>query len=299
MAREIDDVLLSRKGWVHIYNELKEIYMATFKWEGLPESVNARYMEKYLLHGSQVAFYWDKLIEDFVCLSSTTVGKLDVYGDPVRSRVYGVNGYSVALDPEDHVVIWDNLSRHGVNYRLMQFAKRIWEMERTIDVNIAQQKTPRIIKATKDTELSVKTMLRDVDNYKEKIVVMDSFNEYNDVDAVLAPAPFVADKIRQEKRELWNEVLSFIGIENNSAEKKERLVADEVAVSNALAVIKRNSRMEARQQAIDKINAKWGLEIEVNVNQISLRGSFLEDLHERGVIEDGEVYGGTEDPGRI
>lgn len=296
MARDIDDVLLARKGWVHIYRELKEIYMATFKWKNLPDNVSARYIEKYLLYGTQVAFYNEPIIDDFVCLNSTTVGNIDIYGDPVRSRVYGVNGFSRNLEPDEYIIIWDNLERYNVTHRLMTFAKRIWNMERTIDVNIAQQKTPRIIKATKETELSVKTLLRDVDNYKEKIVTIDGFNDNIDVDVILAPAPFVADKIRIEKRELWNEVLSFIGILNNSSEKSERLVADEVIVSSALALIKRSARQEARQQAIDKINDKWGLDIEIKINPEVIQAfndSILSKIQERGV-ENGAVYGGTE-----
>lgn len=296
MAKDIDDILLSKKQWFGIYRELREIYMSTFKWKNLPDTVNARYIEKSLLEHNQLAFYKEPIVDGFVCLQSTTTGKLDIYGDPVYSMVYGVNGFSRQLKPDTFVTIWDNLDRYNVKMRLMQFAKRIYNMERTIDVNILQQKTPRIIKATKETELSVKTLLRDVDDYKEKIVTIDGFNDNIDVDVILAPAPFVADKIRIEKRELWNEVLSFIGILNNSSEKSERLVADEVIVSSALALIKRSARQEARQQGIDRINKKWGLDIELKINPEVIQAfndSILKSIYERGV-DNGEVHGGTE-----
>lgn len=297
MAKDIDDILLAKKQWFNIYRELREIYMATFKWKNLPDTVNARYIERMLLEHSQLAFYKEPILDGgFVCLQSTTTGKFDIYGDPVTSTVYGVNGFSRQLKPDTFVTIWDNLDRFNVKMRLMQFAKRIYNMERTIDVNILQQKTPRIIKATKETELSVKTLLRDVDDYKERIVTIDGFNDNIDVDVILAPAPFVADKVRIEKRELWNEVLSFIGILNNSSEKSERLVADEVIVSSALALIKRSARQEARQQAIDKINKKWGLDIELKINPEVIQAfndSILKSIYERGV-DNGEVHGGTE-----
>ena len=297
MARDIDSMLLGKAQWYHIYRELRGIYMATFKWKNLPDTVDARYIERALLEHSQLAFYKEPIIDDFVCLQSTTTGKFDIYGNPVCSTVYGMNGFSRKLSPDSFVTIWDNLDRHNVKRRLMQFAKRIYNMERTIDVNIKQQKTPRIIKATKETELSVKTMLRDVDNYEEKIIVLDGFNDNINVDVILAPAPFVADKIRIEKRELWNEVLSFIGILNNSSEKSERLVADEVIVSSALALIKRSDRQEARQQGIDKINKKWGLDIELKINPEVIQAfndSILKSIYERGLDENGEVHGGNE-----
>lgn len=293
MAKDMDNILLSKKQWFNIYRELREIYMATFKWKNLPETVNARYIERMLLEHSQLAFYKEPILDGFVCLQSTTTGKFDIYGDPVYSTVYGVNGFSRQLKPDTFVTIWDNLDRFNVKMRLMQFAKRIYNMERTIDVNISQQKTPRIIKGTKDTELTIKTMLRDVDDYKEKVVVLDGFDDSSKIDIVLAPAPFVADKIRTEKRELWNEVLSFIGILNNSSEKSERLVADEVIVSSALALIKRSARQEARQQAIDKINKKWNLDIELKINPEVIQAfndSILQKIYERGV-DNGEVHG--------
>lgn len=296
MAKDIDDILLSKKQWYGIYRELREIYMATFKWKNLPESVNPRYLEKMLLESNQLAFYEEEIIGGFVCLQATTTGKLNIYGEPVECMVYGLNGFSRKLEADSFVSVWDNLDRNNVKSRLMQFAKRIYNMERTIDINIAQQKTPRIIKATKDTELSVKTLLRDVDDYKEKVIVLDAFNDNSLVDVVLAPAPFVADKIRIEKRELWNEVLSFIGILNNSSEKSERLVADEVIVSSALALIKRSARQEARQQSIDKINEKWDLAIELKINPEVIQAfndSILKKIYEGGV-DGGQVHSGVE-----
>ena len=296
MPRDIDEILLNKRGWIYTYRELKDIYMSTFKWSGLPDTVSARYIEKYLLIGQQVAFYREPLMrgKKYVCLQSTTVGKLNIYGDPVRSRVYGVNGFSRGLKAGQCVVMWDNLSRMNPLHRLMQFAKRIYDMERTIDVNIAQQRTPRIIKTTKDAELSVKTMLRDVENYKEKIVVLDAFNDYNDVDVVLTPAPFVADLIRIEKTELWHQVLSFIGIENSATEKSERLVSDELIAINALALAKRTSRMEARLIGIEEINKKFSLKISIGANEKALEGSFLKNLYERSAEEKTDSEGNND-----
>lgn len=75
---------------------------------------------------------------------------------------------------------------------------------------------------------------------------------------VLAPAPYVADKIDIHKEKDWNEFLRVIGIANMNFQKKERNIKDEVLASQGGTIASRFSRFEPRQKAIDEINRKFG-----------------------------------------
>lgn len=271
-----------RDAWRYIYNDLCEIYIGVFEWGGLPDDIDSRYVEYSLMNNNNVTFYQDELIGLYLCLKSAIVGIPNVYGNPTSSRVYGVNGYSTTVDIADNkgVVIYDNLMRVSPLIRLQQFASYMYELEMTSRVNVKQQKTPRIIKTTKDNEFSVNQVLKDIDNYRERVVVLDSFSEYSNVDAVLTPAPFVTKDLRQEKKELWNEILNYIGVVNNSSQKAERLITQEVTSANALPLAKLHGRFEARQKAVERINNIFGLNITVKVNStitesLSLDGNLM------------------------
>jgi hypothetical protein len=101
-----------------------------------------------------------------------------------------------------------------------------------------------------------------IDSNNEAIVTYDNL-ELDDTTVVLEPAPFVADKLSEQKDKIWNEFLRLIGIANTSFQKKERNIQDEVFISQAGTIASRYSRFEARREAIDKINKKWNLNIEV------------------------------------
>ena len=285
-----------KSNWWTIYLELKEIYMTAFTWEGLPPSINVRYLEMALMTTGRVCYFIDDAIGLPLMLKAMNGGRLDVYGEPTKVNVYGVNGYHNFINVDspmmkgDGVLIYDNYIRKTPLVRLQDYAKRIYEMERTIDINVRHQKTPRIPVTDKDSLLSFETFFRKVDEGDDTIVVDSGmFDGKSSISLILSPAPYVADRIQELKKNLWNEVLSYIGILNNNSEKGERLVADEIKASNGLALSKRNSRLQTREIAIKQINEKFGTDIKIEVNS-----DLLDEIMESQGIND-EPYEGGED----
>ena len=68
----------------------------------------------------------------------------------------------------------------------------------------------------------------------------------------LIPAEFVADKLSEQKDKIWNEFLRLIGIANQSFQKKERNIRDEIFISQAGTIASRYARFESRKMAIEK-----------------------------------------------
>ena len=87
--------------------------------------------------------------------------------------------------------------------------------------------------------------------------------DLGDINLALAPAPYVTDKLSEEKDKTWNEFLRLIGICNTTFEKKERNIKDEVILSQAGTIASRYTRYNARIEAIDKINKMFNMNIEV------------------------------------
>lgn len=234
-----------------------------FSFKNLNNYIDTAYMNKCLLRDGGIAFFKDELIsENPICLPYQVVGRLDVYGRPLKIRVISQNGYSRTLDKDEFVIMYDNNGRYPLFLDVLQYSERYAQATRVIDINLDQQKTPRVWKTKTDKERSIKDLINNVDGYSNIVVT------YNDIDLddttlVLAPSPFVADKVSIEKDKIYNEFLRLIGVANLAYQKKERNITDEINAMQGGTIASRFTRFEPRKKAIEEINKKWGTNIEV------------------------------------
>lgn len=121
------------------------------------------------------------------------------------------------------------------------------------DINILQQRTPRFWKTKSDNLKSVQDLVNNVDAMENTVITYEDL-DLDDTTMVLAPAPYVADKIDIHKEKDWNEFLRLIGIANMNFQKKERNIKDEVMASQGGTVASRFSRFDPRQTAVEEIN---------------------------------------------
>lgn len=233
-----------------------------FQYENLPEFIDTAYLNKQLVRRGAIAFFKDEVL-GVLALPFINIGTLDVYGRPKRIQVIGQNGYSRYLNPDEYVIMYDNNGRYPLYLDIIQYAERYAMNKRTIDINISQQRTPRIWKTSTDKERSVRDLVNNIDA-NENVVITYSDINVDDTSLVLAPAPFVADKIDTHNDKEYAEFLRLIGISNLTAQKKERLIKDEVMATQGGTVASRFSRYEPRKKAIDMINKKFGTNIKVS-----------------------------------
>ena len=98
----------------------------------------------------------------------------------------------------------------------------------------------------------------------------------------------VSDKIDLHKENIWNEFLRLIGISNLSFQKKERNISDEIQAMQGGTIASRFSRFEPRKRAIEEINKKFKLEIEVQY--YDGEPSSVEQVEEMEVIDDESLF---------
>ena len=270
-----------------VFTCLSELYLSTFKWEGLPDSVNKKYLERKLFEDGKVGFFKDSEL-GYLTLSANDGGDFNEYGEPTTITLTGSNGFSdTRKNNKDVVVIYDRKNKVSMNSRIRYFAKRIANVEKTMDLNVYGQRFPVLLKCNKKQELSIKTLMRKYDRH-EKMVFVDESLDLEKVTVINLNSPFIADKLEETRRKLWNEALSLIGIENNYSEKNERLTVGEVLISNGLAIANRNSRLNERKEAVDKINKMFELEINVDVSNVSVT-----DIDPTIKVDDVEELGGV------
>ena len=90
----------------------------------------------------------------------------------------------------------------------------------------------------------------------------------------------ILDKLQQQKTDLKNELLTYLGINNNNNVKKERMVVDEVNANNEYTSINLDLMFDLRKRACKEINEKFGLNISVKKREVEENGK--NDIDTRG-----------------
>lgn len=227
-----------------------------FEFVNLPSYIDVAFLNSTLLRRGSIAFFYDDVVEQLVALPYTSNGKKDLYGRPLEIEVTGLNGYKRKLKKDEFVIMYDNNGRYPLWLDICQYAERIALDTRTIDINIAQQKTPRIFKTSTENEQSIKDLINNIDGNENVVATYENL-VLDDTTIVLAPAPFVADKIDLHKDKDFSEFLRLIGISNVSFQKKERNITDEINAMQGGTIASRFSRFEPRKRAINEINEKF------------------------------------------
>lgn len=249
--------------YIKYRNHLMMLAMSMFQWDGLPKSVDKRFLERTLyMRGACVFFKDDEL--GYLCLPVAWAGPFDVYTNPKEYYAYSTSGYkSPILNEENSVIIWNNYLRIPSCYTVEFDAHRLADLEQAIDVNCKAQKTPVMILCGENERLSMLNLYAKYDGNAPFIFGEKDLN-VREVKALSTGAPFVADKLYQMKMQVWNEALTELGISNISYQKKERLVSDEVIRNMGGTIASRYTRLEMRRDAADKINDMFGLDIAVS-----------------------------------
>ena len=260
-TRLINSQLNNYKTYLMYKRQMLTMAENVFLIENLPEFIDISYVNKILVNRGAIAFFNDEIL-GVLALPFKILGKLDVYGRPLKIQVYGRNGYRKTLNIGEFVIMYDNNGKYPIFLDILQYAERISLDTRTGDINIQHQKTPRIWKTSQDKVKTIKDLINNVDSFAENVVGYEDLLT-DDTSIILQPAPFVADKIDIHKEKIWNEFLRFIGVANMNFQKKERNIKDEVQVSQGGTIASRWSRFEPRKKAIEQINRKFNLELKV------------------------------------
>lgn len=247
------------------YNRLTELSISMFEYEDLPESIDQRYMELALFGDGLSVFFKDEVL-GFLVLRCAIGGQMNVYRIPTDRRAYAANGYNKKLTDENSVIIWNNMLHTPSMLDVEMFARRLYNLDRAIDVNANAQKTPILIQCEENQRLTLKNLYMKYDG-NEPVIFGDKNINPNSLKVLQTGAPYVGDKLYQLKTDLWNEALTYLGISNVSYQKRERLISDEVNRSQGGVVASRYSRLLARQQAFDEINRMFGLKVKVKFRE--------------------------------
>lgn len=260
-----ESAYMNNRTYLQYYNRLTELAISMFEWQNLPETVDQRFLEMCLFGDGMCVFFQDEVL-GYLSLQCMIGGKLNVYRIPMERKAYATNGYQRELDGTNSVIIFNNYLHTNSMLDVEMFSKRLYNLDRAIDVNANAQKTPVLIQCDESQRLTMKNLYKQYEG-NEPFIFGSKGLDANGLKVLQTGAPYVADKLYELKTQIWNEALTYLGISNINVVKKERMITDEVTRNQGGTVASRYSRLENRRQACKQINEMFGLNIWVDYRE--------------------------------
>lgn len=279
---------------------VKKICNARFKYSGLPESWDEDFLENTLYFKGVLGAWRHEIFGNViseVCISD----KLNLYRMPIQCNCYGLditprnkyvyNGVNVKnIDPERScvVLIKNNPDMRPTFNTVKLFCRRLYEIERTIDVNLKQQKTPMLITCKPNKRLSLLNLFEKYDGNEPIIFGTNDLMNEAGINVIETGAPYLIDKLQIQKQAVWNELLTFLGINNSNVEKRERVITAETDANNHFISLNLYNDYRCRKHACNQINEYFGLNINVEINYNLLNNKVnVENINNN--VEKGEL----------
>ena len=304
-----DSLIINDATYVDYQNRFRRICLSMFEWVNLPKTMDARYLEECLFFNGQAALLFDKKY-GFINTKCAGSGYVNIYGLPNKFNcfAYGYNSMRelyVGKNPmketdkdKECILVMNNYDRTPTAGSMDLFAWRLYLAQRTCDVNISGQRFPVMIVGDEKQRLMLENLYNQYNGNQP--FIFGNKNQLSDdmLKAIRTDSPYIADKIIDYKKEIWNEALTYLGIQNISIQKKERLTENESSENNELVNLNLQAMLVPRLEACRKFNEKYGLtgtnkEISVRVrsdlqNIIKMEQSIVSDYQDNGQIDNKE-----------
>lgn len=268
---------------------LTEWSTTRFKWIGLPDTVDERFLETELFFRGFVLFYMDSDYDRYLAVRATRIGAPNVYENPTHFRTTDMPGYKgKELLGKDCVPVWSSYSRMTERDVVLQYAARLAEMDVSLQTVSRAMRVNTVISAPRSQKLTMMNVMKQTEEGADVVYTDETFNMESIQALNLGVNPAILSSLRDEKNQLWNEAMTMLGIDNANQDKKERLVVDEVSANNGQIMVARNAAMKARKEAAEQINRMYGLSVQVVWNaDIPDIPSVMEEGDDNGNIYDG------------
>lgn len=283
---------LNERNMSRLFFLMSNLAMNRFVWEGLPQGLEGRHIEKALFEYGQCAFYDDDTV-GLICLPAIPSNYRNVYGDPTSLVLHGLN-YKKDVKMKDVVRIMNNDTCHPTMHTVNYYVEKMYKVDKAMDKNLDKIKTPYIIGSSKQNELTMKNLMKQIKNDEEEIYYDEKLTNGGDVGVKILDlnVPYFIDKLQQHKNDLLCEFLTVMGLNNSNANnnKKERLLVDEVNINNGEILMYLDVDFKNRKKACEEINKKFGLNVTVRKNIELLSEGFNSLKGEEGEKENGNIH---------
>lgn len=241
-------------------NDLIELALSRFRWVGLPETCNERYLEWTLLtEGSATLAYPSLTSETLLSLKSVQQGAPNMYDEPRSWRALGATGKTNFMcNWTNGVWIWENSTRYPLMVKINIWARELADIMRTKQINRYHMRMPLVITGPQDRAFDVQNFYKNIANGEPFVLAYDNFSDIQTSATMPERArEYIGDKLQAEWSNTWDAIYRELGIDSMPF-KEERMIEDEVNSTMQPTELARLSPLTTRRAACDKLNARFG-----------------------------------------
>lgn len=268
---------LNNETYLMYFTEYMLLCTSMFEWSNLPNNIPERFIEKSLFNYGKLAFVEDENI-GFIVTKCAEFDQLNLYDEAIGWNCYSDNGYWKNYRADEIEIIRNNKYSIPTVDLMQHHLRRLYDIERTIDSNLWQQRNLAIIKSNEDLRLTMKNLIKKIDEHGYMVYANDSM-KLNEIDVLNFNIPYIGLELEQHKEIKRNELLNKLGINTVNSNKRERLITDEANANNQMIQLNVDVMLAERKIAVDRINERFNLNIEVKLrNEIKeIGGEEVED----------------------
>lgn len=237
---------------------LLSVARGQFIWNGFPASVNTWFIEKVLSRRGSICFFIEEELDKMIAMRYTTNSELSIYDLPASVVAYSANSNysSIPLEEDARVLCFDNNMHSSIMVFLEFFAYTLADIDSAINVNTRAQKTPIVILCDEKERLALQNLMMAYDGNVPTVYAKKNLDlsKFSTIDCGIE---YKADKLQQLKSDVWNDALSFLGVNNLSIQKRERMLSDEIKQMMGGTIYSKSARLIPRLQACEEINDKF------------------------------------------
>lgn len=267
-------------------NKYYNIFRSNFKIEGLNYREQNYLMNKFYKNGTVAAFNIKHT--DKVGFASWVRDTWDMYGEPETVNL--INEWGSPLVPltvqkvdKDVVIGYAQSNRKPIQDMVFWFIDRIAQVEMVINTNLHLQKIPFLIPIEGGEKSVERRKLNDLVNkiINNEIVIYAEGFDANAFQAVATQAPYLIDKLQNYKKDLENDLLTYLGVNNSGSNKIEQLQLAEVNSNNEEINLSDTDFQTNLEDFCKRISDVLGKTISITISQP--QAEFDGEVHEDGV----------------
>lgn len=210
-------------------DQLEALAMNRFRWEGLPPSVDTRYLEWCLLHyGVATIAFPEEYPGIWVAGKATMGGMINRYHNPTKWYLYGAAGDAFPVTPYNGVLIYNSQTRSNPWNQLDMWARELSDIDRTRDTNRAHIKNPVVFSGPRGKKHDIENLVKQWLGGEPAIMLYETMAANGiTIENLKIEVPYYGDKLFMETINILNRVYTFLGIENLPT-KAERMIQEEI-----------------------------------------------------------------------
>ena len=262
-------------------------FLSKFEFTGLSYQQVAFIMRQFWMNGTIGCFIredWNIIKEakatdkydQIVFAPWVMADKYNIYNFPTAVRF--INTRAVKFIPthefpldETACIGYIMRNKKGVYSLIKAKLIQLVDIEMVFEIALNSQKMPWFIACSPEDEKKMEELFRKIDN--DDVALFGGFDDLKNVKSLVSGAPYICDKLYQNKQAIENEILTLLGINNiGTLQKKEHLTTGEVEENDQQIQTSSDEFLSNLQEFFERVRDVLGYDI-----QVKLKDEFIMD----------------------